>query len=169
MRENHQTLPRARKSQIITKEVAGEVLVYDQNRDEAHCLNSTAAKVWTHCDGVTTVAEMARLLADEMQTPVADEVVWLALEQLRKSRLLQGPLLQKPFARPGQIQQLSRRALVGRLGIAAAVTLPLVSSIVAPRAAAAASCFPSGVLCTNNVQCCSGGCVNNGRGSFQCA
>lgn len=163
MKEIHQTLPRARKSQLITKEVTGEMLVYDQNRDEAHCLNSTAARVWAHCDGVTTVAEMARLLTDEMQTPVAGEVVWLALEQLRKSRLLQ-----EPFARPRQMQRMSRRALVRHLGVAAAVTVPLVTSIVAPKAAAAASCFPAGITCTKNAECCSNNCLTNGRGVFQC-
>ena len=89
MRETHQPLPKARKVQLITKEVAGEMLVYDLNTNEAHCLNPAAARVWAHCDGTTTVTEMARRLADEMQTPVTDEVVWLALEQLRKSRLLQ--------------------------------------------------------------------------------
>jgi hypothetical protein len=33
---------------------------------------------------------MTQLLAGELQTPVADEVVWLALDQLGKARLLQG-------------------------------------------------------------------------------
>ncbi len=58
------------------------MLVYDRDRDEAHCLNATAARVWAHCGGVTTVAKMARLLSNEMRTPVAEEVVLLALEQL---------------------------------------------------------------------------------------
>ena len=158
-----QTLPKARQSQLITKEVAGEILVYDLNRDEAHCLNSTAARVWTHCDGVTTVAEMARLLTEELQTPVAHEVVSLALDQLGKSSLLQ-----ERWARPAHVDQMSRRALVKRLGIAAAVTVPLVTSIVAPRAAAAASCLPAGTPCAANADCCSGGCVDNGRGGFEC-
>ena len=123
----HQPLPKARKSRLVTKEVAGEMLVYDRNSDEAHCLNATAAKVWARCDGQTTIEEMAQLLADEMKTPVADEVVWFALEQLRKSRLLQ-----EPWAGPAQMEQMSRRVMVRRLGIAAAVTVPLVTSIIAP-------------------------------------
>jgi hypothetical protein len=168
MNETHQPLPMARQSQLITREVAGEMLVYDRNRDEAHCLNPTAAFIWAHCDGETTVAEMARLLAGELQTPVADEVVWLALEQLRKARLLPEPVLQEPLTRPAQVEQMSRRALVRRLGVAAAVTLPLVTSIVAPSAAAAASCLPAGSTCTANADCCSNGCVDNGRGVFQC-
>jgi len=106
---------------------------------------------------------MAQLLADKMNAPVADEVVWFALEQLRKSRLLQ-----EPFVRPAKMERMSRRVLVKRLGIAAAVTMPLVSSIVAPTAAAAATCRANGTTCTANSQCCSNSCVDNGRGVFQC-
>ena len=164
----HQPLPKARTIQLITRKVAGEMLVYDRNRDEAHCLNPTAARVWTHCDGATTVAEMAHLLADEMQTPVAAEVVWLAVEQLRKARLLQEPHLQEPLAGPKRIEHLSRRALVKRIGVGAAVTLPFIRSITAPTAAQAASCRPTGALCTANSQCCSNNCLDNGRGTFEC-
>ncbi len=164
----HQPLPKARRNQLVMKEVAGEMLVYDRNSDQAHCLNATAARVWARCDGLTTVAEMAQLLEDEMKTPVADEVVWFALEQLRKARLLREPLMQEPMSRPAQMRQMSRRVLVRRLGIAAAVTVPLVTSIIAPTAVAAASCLPSGATCTGNVQCCSNNCVDNGRGVLQC-
>jgi hypothetical protein len=163
MNEMNQLLPRARHSQLITREVAGEILVYDQNCDEAHCLNPTAALIWAHCDGHTTVAEMTQLLAGEFQSPVADEVVWFALDQLGKSNLLQ-----ERWARPAKIDQMSRRTLVKRLGIAAAVTVPLVTSIVAPSAAAAASCLPVSSTCTKNADCCSNSCVDNGRGVFQC-
>jgi coenzyme PQQ synthesis protein D (PqqD) len=158
------TLPRARRrSELVTRELAGELLIYDRNSNEAHCLNSTAALVWSNCDGQTTIAEMARLLEVEMKTPVADEIVWFALTQLEKSSLLQ-----EPCARPLRANQTSRRALVKRLGIAAAVSVPLVSSIIAPTAAAAASCLPTNVLCTANSQCCSNNCADNGRGTFNC-
>lgn len=158
------TLPRARKSsELVTKEVAGELLIYDRNSNEAHCLNSTAALVWANCDGQTTIAEMARLLEAEMKTPVADEIVWFALTQLEKSSLLQ-----ETSARPLKANQTPRRVLMKRLGIAAAVSLPLVSSIIAPTAAAAASCLPTNALCTASAQCCSSNCADNGRGTFNC-
>jgi hypothetical protein len=156
-------LPKARRNQLVRKELGGEMLVYDRNSDEAHCLNATAARVWAHCDGRTTVAEMARLLEEEMKTPVADEVVWLALEQLRKSRLLQ-----ESWPTPAHLGQMSRRVMVRRLGIAAAVIVPLVTSIMAPTAVAAASCLPSGTTCTSDAQCCSNSCLDNGRGVFEC-
>jgi Coenzyme PQQ synthesis protein D (PqqD) len=101
MNEIHQSVPRARTSQLITKEVAGEMLVYDRNSDKAHCLNPTAALIWSHCDGQTTVAEMAKLLAGELKTPVADEVVWFALDQLEKISLLQ-----ERWARPAKMDQM---------------------------------------------------------------
>ena len=164
----HQPLPKARRSELITKEVAGEMLVYDRNSDEAHCLNPTAARVWAYCDGTTTVAEVARLLTDEMQTPIAAEFVWLALEQLRKSQLLQEPPFKGRLARPAHIEQVSRRALVKRMGVAAAVTVPFIRSITAPTAAQAASCLPTSAACTANSQCCSNNCLDNGRGGFQC-
>ena len=164
MKAIHQALPRARQSELVTRELAGEVLVYDRNSDKAHCLNPTAALVWAHCDGQTTIAEMAQLLAGEMKTPVADEVVWFALTQLEKSSLLQ-----TPWPRQAKTEQISRRALVKRLGIAAAVTVPLVTSIVAPTAAAAASCLPVSAPCSANAQCCSNNCADNGRGTFNCS
>ena len=165
MNEIHQPLPKARRNQLVRKELGREMLVYDRNSDKAHCLNAPAALVWAHCDGLTTVAEMARLLEDEMRAPVADEVVWFALEQLRKSSLLQ-----EPWTRPSQVAQMSRRVMVRRLGIAAAVTVPLVTSIIAPTAAAAATCTlgQPGATCVNNGDCCSNSCVDNGRGVFQC-
>jgi hypothetical protein len=159
-----QTLPRAREKELVTREVAGEMLVYDRSSDEAHCLNPAAALVWANCDGQTTITEMARLLEAEMKTPVADEIVWFALNQLEKSNLLDDP-----WMRPVKSEQLSRRSVVKRLGIAAAVTVPLVTSIIAPTAAAAASCLPVSAACTADAQCCSNNCANNGRGSFDCS
>lgn len=157
----HQRLPRARKSHLVTREVAGELLVYDRNSNQAHCLNPTAALVWGHCDGRTTIAKMAQLLEDEMKVPVGNEVVWFALEQLKKSDLLDDSYIKA-------VQPMSRRGLVMRLGVAAAVTVPFISSITAPTAAQAATCRPTGFTCTANGQCCSNNCADNGRGGFEC-
>jgi hypothetical protein len=160
----HQALPLARKSELVTREVAGEMLIYDRTSDEAHCLNPTAALVWANCDGQTTIAELARLLEAELKMPVADEIVWFALAQLEKSNLLQ-----EPWPGRSKMEQISRRALVRRLGIAAAVTVPLVTSIVAPTAAAAASCLPTSAPCTADSDCCSNNCADNGRGTLNCS
>ncbi len=162
MRKIQQSLPKARRSDLITEELKGELLVYDRSNDKAHCLNDTAAFVWGRCDGKTSIANIAGLLEREKKTPVSDEVVWFALDQLEKSHLLQESL-----ARPAELNHISRRTLVKRLGIAAAVTLPLVTSLVAPTAAEAASCGAAGVPCMTDADCCNT-CVDNGRGGFEC-
>ena len=147
-----QPLPKARTEQLVIKELSDETLVYDETNHEAHCLNRTAAFVWRHCDGRTSVAKIARLLTKEMNTPVSEQLVWFALSQLEKAQLLE-----KHLPRPINVVQISRRELMRRLGIAAAVALPLVTSIVAPTTAEAASgCLGAGQLCTSTAQCCPG-------------
>ena len=163
MSKTHHSFPTARKSQLIVKEVSGELIVYDRESDRVHCLNSTAAFVWTHCDGRTSVDRIARLLEDEIKVPVEPEVVLYALEELNKSKLLD-----QSYAVIAPKQTLSRRAVM-RLGAATALTIPLISSVVAPTAAQAATCLPSGSGCALDSACCSNSCVDNGRGSFQCS
>jgi hypothetical protein len=60
------TLPKARRNKLVIQELPDEVLVYDQERDKAHCLNQTAALVWKQCDGRTDVPTIAKRLQDEM-------------------------------------------------------------------------------------------------------
>src|SRR3954471_10513299 len=86
--KNQPTMPAAREEGLIIQEMAEEVLVYDRERYKAHCLNKTAALVWRHCDGKTTVAQIAGLLEHELKAPVDEEIVWLAMGQLQKARLL---------------------------------------------------------------------------------
>src|ERR1700674_5326211 len=82
-------LPRARKDGLVIKELPNETLVYDLERDEAHCLNHTAALVWKRCDGRTTVAKMAGLLQAQLDESVDADVVWLAVKQLRRFHLVE--------------------------------------------------------------------------------
>ena len=147
-------LPRARQEGLVIEEVAGETLVYDLERHRAHCLNRTAALIWQRCDGQTTMAEMLRLLR-ENEAPAAEELVQHALQELDRLRLL--------AACPpawAQGKRMSRRALLRKLGLATAVSVPLITSIVAPTAAQAASCLPSGAACGEGIQCCSNLCPN---------
>src|ERR1700704_2328349 len=116
------TLPTSRKDGIIVRELADEVLIYDLQRDKAHCLNQTAGFVWQHCDGRTRVATVARLLAAKAQTAVDESVVLLALDQLAERNLLVDPLPRSSGVR------VSRRRLVLKYA-PAALTLPLILSI----------------------------------------
>ena len=49
--KNASRLPHARTDNLVIRELDDETLVYDMERDEAHCLNQTAALVWKQCDG----------------------------------------------------------------------------------------------------------------------
>ena len=130
------SVPPARKEGLVVKHLADEVLVYDLERHKAHCLNKSAAFVWNHCDGSMTVSQMSRLLeCEQLGNEVGEEVVLLALDQLGKAHLLvERANRWAPKAR------LSRREVMKRIGVAAAVGLPLVTSLMAPTAQASTSC-----------------------------
>jgi hypothetical protein len=148
----HEHHPLMRTERLVIDELPDEVLVYDLDHDQAHCLNKTVALVWQHCDGRTASAEIAQRLQDELQAHCPEDYVWLALRQLKKINLLDdGVVLPAPPTR------MSRRQLVRTLGLAAAVAAPIVTSIVAPTSAQAATCATSGQAC--DVKPCCAGCV----------
>jgi hypothetical protein len=149
-RKETETTPRARKEGLLVQELPDEVLVYDLERHKAHCLNPTAALVWKHCDGRTTVSQMVRLLEKSLETSVDEDVVWCALNQLEKDKLLGDKV-----AWPVGMERISRRTLIRRVGMAA-VLLPLITTIAAPTAQAGTSnCVAVGGACTNGgLPCC---------------
>jgi hypothetical protein len=143
--------PRARTDGLVLEELDGELLVYDTERDRAHCLNATAARVLRACDGARTPAELARDLA------LDGGVVGLALAQLADARLLDGA--------PARRRRPTRRQL-----LVSAAALPLVLSISAPAAAQAASCVPFFQPCSpTGAPCCGGGrCIFIPAFGFRC-
>src|SRR5215216_2355745 len=146
-----QKVPEARSEGLVVQHLAEEVLVYDQDRHKAHCLNYTAALVWKQCDGRRSVSDIARKLSRDLEGEVGQDVVWLALEQLSRTHLLKEVVA-------GEKAGVSRREVMRRIGIGAAVALPVVTSIVAPKASQAANCRPSGAACSASASCCSGLC-----------
>lgn len=150
-------LPLARTEQLIVKEVDGEVLVYDLKTDQAHCLNQTAAMVWRHCDGSKSITDVSVAITGEVNTQVDEQVVRLALDQLKKFNLLNDSLKQPIF-----LSGMNRREVVRRLGIATAIGLPLITTMLAPTSAEAASCVggnrANGCSCTLSSQCSSNCC-----------
>jgi Coenzyme PQQ synthesis protein D (PqqD) len=157
MKTIRQVAPLAREEGLVIQELPDELLIYDLDRHEAHCLNQTAAFIWKRCDGKTTVAEMAARLGKELNAPGDEEVIWFALDQLGKFHLLR-----ERATRPSDVRRVSRREVLRKAGLAAAVGLPLVTSILAPTAKAQVSCLPKDAACTSNTQCCSGNCRGNG-------
>ena len=148
--KTEQQAPLARKEGLLIQELHGEVLVYDLDRDKAHCLNPAAALIWQHCDGQTTIAELTRILEKSLATLIDEDVIWCALNQLEKDRLLEQPIVW-----PSEMERISRRTLVRRLGIAA-ILLPLITTITAPNALAGTSCIAKS--CTTDADCTQPGC-----------
>jgi hypothetical protein len=148
-------LPKAREEKLIVKELPDEVLIYDLERDKAHCLNSTAAMVWKRCDGKSSVQEIAASLGDAAESVVDDRIVWLALDQLEKFHLMEAAP-----SKPAHLAGMNRRELVRNLG-AAALTIPVILSMAAPTRGQAGSCTPNGQTCGSNNQCCSGRCCGS--------
>ncbi len=148
----NQLSPLARTESLIVKELADETLIYDKQRDKAHCLNSTAALVWKNCDGKRTVDELRNLIAKESGATVPEEMVWLALDQLEEFDLLTAPVTP-----PSHLSGLSRRQVIRLVG-AAAIAAPVIFSIVAPNAAQAQSLLPPQACCGSPGQCASNSC-----------
>lgn len=161
MERTRELIPAARRDGLVIQEVEGETLVYDLKSHKAHCLNPTSALVWKYCDGKRTAGEAARKVEEELGERIPQEVVWLAVEQLEKSGLLQEAVR----GREGG-GRISRREMARRLGVATAIALPLIASINAPAAIQAASCggiedFCGGTNppCCAGLVCCDGSCL----------
>ena len=135
MKTTRALVPHARQDELVVEKLPDETLVYDLKRHKAHCLNRTAALVWQHCDGQTSVAEIATLLEEQLATPADEAVVWMALDRLERAHLLQ-----ERGQQGAETPRYSRRQVVRRLG-QIGIAIPMVVSIVAPRAAHAASCI----------------------------
>ena len=144
--------PQARRSGLVVKVVGDEVQIYDLERHRAHRLNQAAAAVWRRLDGRASIAELAGHLREHLGAPADESTVWMALKELDRAHLLLTTAATE--IRPG----LSRRELMRRLSTGAAAAVPVVSSLIAPRAADAASCLPFGAPCTSFEQCCSKCC-----------
>ena len=153
MKSEMNKIPQARTSGVVVEHLADEVLVYDLERDRAHCLNLAAARVWERCDGKHSVTEIATEVGNE-------EAVWMAVEQLSRAGLLE-----EKIKRPAAANGVSRREVMKKIAVAAAIGVPVVTSIVAPKASHAANCRPSGQSCNAAAQCCSGVCPGAPNGT----
>ncbi len=156
--------PKARKENVIARELGDEVLIYDRSRDKTLCLNRTAALVWKHCDGRTSIEQITDRLGKEINGEfdmrIDERLVWYAISQLRREQLLEDQV-EIPRKLASMKGHLNRRQVIRTLGLTAIVALPLVSSIIAPTAAQAATCLPNGAACVSGPRCCSFLCRNS--------
>ena len=131
-----QSNPRKTKIDMIAEEVHSEVVLYDKERNRAHCLNRTAAFVREQCDGKTPVSEIIARAHAQLDLTEAEGVVMLALNELSKAGLIEGDL-----AIEAKRNGFTRRAVARKIMLlgASPLVLPFVSSIVVPTAARAKS------------------------------
>lgn len=144
--------PLSRKDDIVVQEMNGEVLIYDLRENKAFCLNETAALVWQACDGKRTVAEIGTSVGNE-------DLVWLALDQLKKENLIVNEIESK-------FGGLSRREAVKRVGLSSVLALPVIASLVTPTAAQTGTCTGTCVCDANGS---AGICSTAGIGGVPCA
>lgn len=131
MKENK---PLGRKENIVVQELDGEVLIYNLNDNKAFCLNETSALVWQMCDGNKSVSEISQAVGSKLNAPVSEDLVWLAIDQLKNEKLLANNEEIVP-----DFNGVSRREVIKKIGLTSMVALPFVSSLVAPKAAQAQS------------------------------
>jgi hypothetical protein len=112
-------IPLARTKNLLISQVGEEVIVYDQERDTAHCLNAMAARVWHYCDGQNTVEDIAKLLEEDLEVSADEDVdwrglVWLTLEELQRFYLIQEYLSQpiSPVVQSAGESRVSRRKMI---------------------------------------------------------
>lgn len=158
-----QNKPLRRKEEIIVQELNGEVLIYDLKTNKAVCLNETSSMVWDACDGNQSVSEISQSIGKKLNSPANEDIVWLALDQLKKERLIAngGEVVSK-------FDGMSRREVIRKVGLGTMIALPLVSSLVAPTAVSAQSTStcrtgsPFGSQQRNGCNCqSSGNCLSN--------
>jgi hypothetical protein len=138
------TRPRARAEGLLVEQVNDEIVVFDTRTRKAHCLSPLAAVVFDHADGRTSLEGMAAVASERMDEDVSVESVERALEQLEDNDLLERD--------PG----MTRRSMMGKSAAVggAVFAAPLITSVIAPTAASAASATCGGPPPIPTVLCC---------------
>ena len=163
-------LPMSRQSNLVEQELPKELLIYDLEINKAYCLNETSALVWKLCDGKNSISNISKILSRTLRSEVSEDFVFLALDQFRKDNLLTNSSIIKDG-----YEDVSRRAMIKKVGLTTMIALPLISSIAAPTAVMSASaatfcstninttpCGTAGICC--NSQCCEGAAACTGIG-----
>lgn len=149
--------PLAQSNDLVLQEIDGEALIYNLNTHKIYNLNKTAYTVWRHCDGKKSTYEIAAQASRDIGADIPHETVVLALATLHSQELL----VDTPIPQDTREQMRSRRELIKRAGLSAAVALPAVLIATMPKAAHAQSGKPIGASCTLDTECQSTCCFNN--------
>lgn len=155
--------PSGRTNDILTQEIVGEVMLYDLTINKAYLLNPTSSLIWQLCDGTKSVGEITESISKELDSPVPEDLVWLALDQLNKVNLLETKDIKNV-----NFLGLSRREVIRKVGLTSMVALPLITSILVPNSAEGASCIANNLFCAVPADCCSNCCPDFSDGASVC-
>ena len=156
--------PKSRQSDLVVQDYGRETLIYDLLIDKVFCLNETSAMVWLNCDGEKTIEEIAGLMSEKLKANVPPELVWLALDSLKRDNLLE-----KTETFENIFNGLNRRQIIKKVGFVSMIVLPLISSVIAPSALMAQSGgFALFDRCSSPSQCASNNCVARAVGPICC-
>lgn len=114
------------------------------------------AFVWNSLDGATDVKTVAANLSQQTKSAANEDIVWLAIDSLKKDNLLD---VAQNISSP--LDGMNCREVIRKIGLTTIIALPVVSSLIAPRAANAQSACggngTSGCIFSSYTQssCCS--------------
>jgi hypothetical protein len=151
--------PNAATENLVTQQLQDEVLIYNLDTHRAMNLNKTAACVWNLCNGENTLPEIRLTASRELQTQVPEEAILLAIDALNKHNLLSNDSFSSSTE---SLSKMTRRAMIRKVGLTAAVSLPIITALIAPTAADAQSGAKKkadGTGCTTDDECQSGCCL----------
>jgi hypothetical protein len=127
----------------IARNINDELLVYDRENHRAYNLNRVAAEVWHLCDGTKSLPEIVHVMKARSVDRVDEQVICSALDKLADAGLLSHSSV-----------NWQRRRILKSGTMAAALAIPLITSVFVPKAEAAVSCSTLGQAC-NPRPCCS--------------
>lgn len=140
-----QKLPVARSESVVMQQLEKETLLFDFEINKAYCLNETSSNIYHYCDGKTSFEELKR------RYKYTDDLIYLALDELQKNNLIKGDKITH-FA------GMSRRDAVRKVGLGTMLALPVITGLIAPRAASAGSCSANTQTDINNCGSCGNVC-----------
>ncbi len=121
------------RSGLIVEKVCDELVIFNQERNEANALNAAATVVFELCNGTNEVDDMVQAMKANDILPATDDAVLLILGELEDAHLVE--IVERPQEKTGRRDILKR---VGA-GAMAAVLLPVITTITAPEAMAQTS------------------------------
>lgn len=143
-----------RSKDIVVQQLGKETLVYDTAINKAYCLNETSTIIYNACNGTTTFDELKN------RHNLTEDLIYFALDELKNQNLLQDENYSAAFA------GMNRREVIRKVGMSSMLALPVITTLLAPKSVAAASCQANGQTCTfdnfTQSNCCSGlRCLGN--------